>query len=203
MISPPSPAPPAPQDQRPLRADAQRNRDTLLIAARTAFAGADDTVPLEGIARDAGVGIGTLYRHFPTRESLVEAVYAAELDDVTTSAQALLARLTPDLALHAWLHRYAAFVATKRGMADTLRAGWASGRITTPKTRERITAAIGTIIEAGAQAGSLRGDVDPDDVTAMLLGVFLSTALTTDADQTGRLLDLVADALRPPGILVG
>jgi len=181
-----------------LRADAQRNRDTLVAVARAAFTAADDTVPLEGIARDAGVGIGTLYRHFPTRESLVEAAYAAELDDVVASAGDLLDRLAPDVALRAWMDRYAEFVATKRGMLDTLRAGWASGRLATPTTRERITGAIATILAAGAQAGSLRADVDPDDVTAMMLGVFLSTA-SGPSDQTRRLLDLVADALTAPG----
>lgn len=179
---------------RPLRADAQRNRDTLVAVARAAFTAADDAVPLEGIAREAGVGIGTLYRHFPTRESLVEAVYAAELDDVVASAGALLAELSPDLALRAWMDRYAAFVATKRGMIDTLRAGWVSGRLATPTTRERITATIASILTAGARAGSLRADVDPDDVTAMMLGVCLSTG-TGDAGRTGRLLDLVLDAL--------
>lgn len=181
-----------------MRADARRNRDTLVAAARAAFTAADDTVPLEGIARDAGVGIGTLYRHFPTRESLVEAVYAAELDDVVASAGDLLDRLAPDVALRTWMDRYAEFVATKRGMLETLRAGWASGRLATPTTRERITGALAMILAAGAQAGSLRADVDPDDVTAMVLGVFLSTA-TGPPDRTGRLLDLVADALTVRG----
>jgi len=183
--------------ERPPRADARRNRENLLAAARAAFAVADDTVPLESIARDAGVGIGTLYRHFPTREALVEAVYAAELDDLATSAPALLDQFPPDVALRAWMTRYAEFTATKRGMIDTLRAGWASGRITTPTTRERITAAIETMLTAGKRAGSLRADIDAEDVTALLLGVFLSTAITSPSAQTRRLLDLVLDALRP------
>lgn len=188
-----------PTPVRPLRADAQRNRDRLVEVARAAFAAADDTVPLEVIARDAGVGIGTLYRNFPTRESLVEAVYAAELDAVTSSASTLLDKLPPDAALRAWLDRYALFAATKRGMIDTLRAGWSSGRITTPTTRERITAAIGSIVAAGAEASSLRADVDPDDITAMILGVFVSTSANRDSKQAGRLLDLLVDSLRPPG----
>ena len=179
------------------RADALRNRNTLLAVARAAFATATDTVSLEGIAREAGVGIGTLYRHFPTREALVEAVYAAELDDVTGSVATLLDELPPDAALRAWMGRYAAFVATKRGMAETLRAGWASGRIATPTTRERITAAVATILARGAEAGSLRGDVAPEDVTVMLLGIFLTTAVGNTAEQADRLLDLVMDALRP------
>ncbi|WP_431912341.1 TetR/AcrR family transcriptional regulator [Nonomuraea jabiensis] len=183
--------------QRPLRAHAQRNRDKLITAARTAFAAASDTVPLESIAREAGVGIGTLYRHFPTREALVEAVYAAELDDIATSAPALLERFPPQIALRAWMERYAAFTAVKRGMADALRAGQASGRIPTSTTRERITAAIATILAKGAETGSLRADVDADEVTTMVLGVLLATAARDTPEQIGRLLDLLVDALLP------
>jgi len=192
---------PSPDPARPVRSDARRNRDKLVAVARAAFAAADgsaanDTVALETVAREAGVGIGTLYRHFPTREALVEAVYAAELDDVTDSAPALLGTLAPEQALRAWMDRYAAFVATKRGMADVLRASVASGRIATPATRQRITAAIGTILDAGAQAGTLRADAAPEDVTLLLLGTFLSTADERDPERTGRMLDLIVDALR-------
>ncbi|MFE7994311.1 TetR/AcrR family transcriptional regulator, partial [Streptomyces shenzhenensis] len=132
----------------------------------------------------------------PTREALVEAVYAAELDDVATSAPALLDAFPPDVALRAWMDRYAAFVATKRGMLDTLRAGWASGRIATATTRERITAALGAILAAGARTGSLRADVAPEDATVMLLGVFVATVGDDTPERTARLLDLVVDALR-------
>ena len=189
----------SPPAVRPLRKDALRNRDTLLAVARSSFAAAaaDDQVPLEDIARAAGVGIGTLYRHFPTRESLVEAVYSAELDDVTSSAQTLVEALPPDVALDEWMKGYAEFVATKRGMLDTLRAGWASGRIATPTTRERITAAIGTILTAGVEAGVFRDDVIPDDVTALLVGVFLTNPTSGTSDQSARLRALLIDALRP------
>ncbi|NED92469.1 TetR/AcrR family transcriptional regulator [Streptomyces sp. SID11233] len=191
-----APADPSGGAARPVRADARRNREKLITVGRAAFAAADGAVALENIAREAGFGIGALYRHFPTREALVEAVYGAELDDVTASAPVVLAEFPPEVALRAWLDRYAAFVATKRGMLDTLHAGWASGRIATPTTRERISAAIGAILAEGARAGSLRADVDPDDVTMMLLGIF-STAAGNTPEQTGRLLDLVVDALRP------
>ncbi|MFD7708551.1 TetR/AcrR family transcriptional regulator [Streptomyces sp. NPDC059785] len=196
-MTPPASTPDAAPAGRPARADARRNREKLVTAARAAFSAADDTVPLEAVAREAGVGIGTLYRHFPTREALVEAVYGAELDDVTGSAAALLAEAPPQVALRAWMDRYAAFVATKRGMIDTLRAGWASGTMATPTTRERITAAIATLLAEGARTGTLRADVTPEEVTALLLGVFLSTAASGTPEQTGRLLDLVVDALRP------
>lgn len=165
--------------------------------ARDTFAATDGKAALDAIAREAGVGIGTLYRHFPTREALVEAIYAAELDAVVTSAPALLSELPPEAALRAWMDRYAAFSAAKRGISDTLRAGWASGAIATPATRERITAAIAQILDAGARAGSLRADVGPDEVTMMLLGVFMSTTAVNSPELTGKLLDLVADALRP------
>lgn len=203
---PPTPAT-RPRQARAPRADAQRNRDRLVEVARAAFA-AQDSVTLEGIARDAGVGIGTLYRHFPTREDLVEAVYAAELDEVTDAAPDLLRELAPDEALRAWLGRYAAFVATKRGMLDTLRASWASGRLAIPTTRERITAAVAAILARGAETGTLRADVEPEDVVAMLLGIFFTRVAEEpgpdeqagrdeQAGQTGRLLDLVVDAVRP------
>ncbi|MFD5629080.1 MULTISPECIES: TetR/AcrR family transcriptional regulator [unclassified Streptomyces] len=182
---------------RPARADARRNRDRLLAAAREAFAASPDAVPMDAVARAADVGIGTLYRHFPTREALVEAVYAAELDEVVSSASALLDEHEPAAALRAWMSRYAAFFRIKRGMSDTLRAGWASGAIATPGTRERITAAIATMLRDGARAGSLRSDVDPGDVTVMLLGVFLSTTAIDSPERVDPLLDLIVDALRP------
>lgn len=178
------------------RKAAARNRVAIIEAAHELFA-QNPLVPLSEVAKRAGVGAGTLYRHFPTREALVEAVYAAELDDVGTSAAKLLDEHPPEVALRAWMDRYAAFVATKRGMVDTLRTAWASGRIAAPTTRERITGAISTILAAGARDGSLRADVPADDVTAMLVGVLLSTGAGDSPEQTGRLLDLVLDALRP------
>ncbi|MFI5860119.1 TetR/AcrR family transcriptional regulator [Streptomyces sp. NPDC051546] len=194
-----SPAPGRPEKPagRPARADARRNRERLLVIARDAFAATDGKATLDAIAREAGVGIGTLYRHFPTREALAEAIYASELDAVVTSAPALLGELPPEAALRAWMDRYAAFVAAKRGITDTLRAGWAAGTIATPATRERITAAIAQILDAGAQSGSLRADAEPEVVTMMLLGVFMSTTAGSSPELTGPLLDLVADALRP------
>ncbi len=183
--------------QRPLRVDARNNRDRLVAAARAALTTEGSAASLNKIARSAGVGIGTLYRHFPTRDALVEAVYGAELDDLAASAHALLNELPPDVALRRWVVRYAVFTATKRGMQDTLNAGLAAGKIPTSSTRERITGAIAPILSAGATQGSLRADVDPDDVTSLLLGAFLATAANTSDATTGRLLNLIIDALRP------
>lgn len=182
---------------RPLRADALRNRDALVAVARAAFSASSQAVPLEDIARDAGVGIGTLYRHFPTREALVEVAYAAELDDVVSCAATLLAEFAPEPALRAWMRRYAGFSVMKRGIMDTLRAGWASGRIATPATRQRVSSAIAEILTAGAADGSLRSDISADDVTTMVLGVVLSTGPAAPIPQLDRLFDLLVDGLLP------
>ena len=181
--------------RRPLRSDALRNRDALIAVARAAFGSSGQAVPLEDVARGAGVGIGTLYRHFDTREALVEAVYAAELDDVVSSAGSLLDEMAPERALRAWMRRYAEFSVMKRGIVDTLRAGWSSGRIATPTTRERINNAIGAILAAGVADGSFRSDLAPDDVTTMVLGVVLSTGPTAPLQQIERLFDVVVDGL--------
>jgi AcrR family transcriptional regulator len=177
-----------------LRADAQRNRDRLVEIAGAAFA-AGDAPTLEGIAREAGVGIGTLYRHFPTREALAEAVYRSELDAVASAAARLLADGPADVALRRWMNRYGGFVRTKRGMADAflaiLAAGAGSG------TRPRIVAAVGEMLEAGAAQGVLRGDVPADDVVTAVLGAFLATREPEQQPQTARLLDLLLDGLRP------
>lgn len=98
--------------------------------ARRSLSAGENKVPLEAIAREAGVGIGTLYRHFPTREALVEAVYRAELSRLCDSAGELLAARRPEDALRAWMDQFADYVATKRDMADALRAVIASGAIT-------------------------------------------------------------------------
>lgn len=179
-----------------IRADARRNRDRLLEAAAAAFSAADGRpVSLESIARDAGVGIGTLYRHFPTRDVLVEAVYRAELAEVAAAAAQLLARHPADAALRGWMDRYASFVAAKRGMAESLRAVVASGSLEQSQTRASIAGAVDLILRAGADDGSLRPDVRADDVVTSLLGIFLASA---SPDQTGRLLDmLVAGVQRP------
>ncbi|HEX7827788.1 MAG TPA: helix-turn-helix domain-containing protein, partial [Mycobacterium sp.] len=123
----------------PVRADAHRNRERLLAAATAAFTAADGTtVSLEAVARDAGVGIGTLYRHFPNREALVEAVYRAELAEVSASAAELLEQHAPVAALRHWMTRYASFVAAKQGMAESLGAMFASGAVEPGDTRTSI-----------------------------------------------------------------
>jgi AcrR family transcriptional regulator len=180
---------------RPLRADARRNRDRLLAAAVRAFSTSDGVeVPLDAIAREAGVGIGTLYRHFPTREALVEAAYRTELDRLCDAAPELLAELPPDRALRAWMDRFVDYLTTKRGMAAALRSVIASGGNPYAHSRDRMLAAVTTLLAAGVAAGTVRADVPPGDVLTGLSGVTLAAA---GRDQAGRLLDLLLDALRP------
>jgi len=182
---------------RPLRADAQRNRDRLLDVAVRAFSGDGPDVPLEAIAKEAGVGIGTLYRHFPTREALIDAAYRSELARLCDSAEDLLRDMPPEAALRAWMDRFADYMTTKRGMGDALRALIASGGDPFSESRDRLTAAITTLLRAGAAAGTLRPDTEPDDVLVSLSGISLATAGPERREQAGRLLDLLMDGLRP------
>ena len=188
-------------EARPLRADAQRNRERLLDAAVRAFAQEGPDVTLDAIAKDAGVGIGTLYRHFPTREALVEAAYRNELARLCDAVPGLLADLPPDQAMRMWMDRFVDYMTTKRDMADALRAVIASGGNPYSESRGRLITAVTTLLDAGAAAGTLRPDVEPGDVLTSLSGVSMATVGPEQRDRAGRVLDLLMDGLRyrPPG----
>jgi AcrR family transcriptional regulator len=162
-----------------------------------AFSEDGPDVSLEAIAKEAGVGIGTLYRHFPTREVLVEAAYRNELAKLCDAAQDLLRAMPPDEATRAWMDRFIDFLTTKHGMAESLRAVIASGGNPYAESLKRLTLAITTLLEAGAAAGTVRSDVDPGDVLVGLSGVSLAAGESAQRDQAGRLLDLLMDGLRP------
>jgi AcrR family transcriptional regulator len=185
----------SPTTPRAPRADAARNRAALVDAARSAFTATGEDPSLEGIARSAGVGIGTLYRNFPTREDLIAAVYANELDAVVDAADRSHPAPAAD-AFRAWLDRYAEFVAAKRGMAETLRVGALVGAAGAADTRGRVNAVVRGFLDAGAADGSLRDGLEADDVTTTLVGVFLATRGSSDPAQIGRLLDLVVEGVR-------
>jgi AcrR family transcriptional regulator len=181
---------------RSLRADAQRNRDKLLTAATEAFAEEGEEVALETIAARAGVGIGTLYRHFPNREALVVAAYRSEVDALCAAAADLLVRLPADHALRVWAERFADYIATKRSMGDALRSAAASDSPLFADTRARVLGALDLLLEAGAASGTLRADVDPKDVMRVINGIwYLPNGPEWRAD-VGRMLDLVIDGLR-------
>ncbi|MER6811041.1 helix-turn-helix domain-containing protein [Spirillospora sp. NPDC000708] len=184
-------------EKRAPRADAARNRDQLLAVATRVFVSADAEPSMRAIAREAGVGIATLYRHFPTRESLVDAVYRDQVARLTTGARELLGRLPPAAAMRRWMDLFGDWIATKNGMLDTLLAMIESGEIAHAQTRSELLAAITTILDAGRAAGDLRSDVPADDIAASLIGIFTVAPRREHEAKAGRLLDLLMDGLRP------
>lgn len=186
------------QDQRRPRADAARNRAHLLAVAQSALSAEGTDTSMRAIARQAGVGIGTLYRHFPTREALIEALYRDQVDRLTTSAGELLTDAAPADALRRWMDLYGEWIATKHGMLDTLRAMVECGSLPHTETRDAILTAISTILDAGAAAGDLRPDVTAAEVSAALIGLFTVGQQAGGTIRTDRLLDVLLDGLRPP-----
>jgi AcrR family transcriptional regulator len=184
-------------DARALRADASRNRDTLLAAATRAFAAADEEPSMRAIAREAGVGIATLYRHFPTREALVVAVYHDRVERLTVGACELLGQLRPAEAMRRWMDLFGDWLMTKHGMIHTLLAMIESGEIALAQTRAELLAVITTILEAGRAAGDLRADITAEDIAASLIGIFTVAGKPEQRPQADRLLDLLMDGLRP------
>jgi AcrR family transcriptional regulator len=180
---------------RPLRADALRNREVLITAAGAVFSAQGADVPLEEIARKAGVGIGTLYRHFPTRDSIVEAVYRHEVDILCERADELLDTLPPDQALEEWMQLFVRHVATKRGMLSVLKPMLSSNAAFFAATKERATAAATRLLEAGVAAGTVRADVDGGDLLRAIGGVCMSTDQDR-SDASNRLVGLLFDGLR-------
>jgi AcrR family transcriptional regulator len=181
---------------RRLRADAQRNREQLLAAAVAAFSADGPEITLEAIARRAGVGIGTLYRHFPGREALVDAAYRSELARLCDSVPGLLHSRPADEALRAWLELFGEYMTTKRGMTDALRMVVASGKDPFAESRGRLLAAFAALQAAGAADGTLRADVDTADVLALASGIWLAAGEPAQRAQARRLIDLVLDGLR-------
>lgn len=181
--------------ERPLRADAQRNRERLLEVAVRAFSRGGPEVTLEAVAREACLGIGTLYRHFPTREALIEAAYRSELDKLCDAVPELIATMAADHALRLWMDRFVEYMTTKRGMADALRQVIASGGNPYEHSRARLTDAVGALLGAGARAGTVRRDVETGDLLASLTGVALVAGEPEKRAQAARMLNLLMDAL--------
>jgi AcrR family transcriptional regulator len=182
---------------RAMRADALRNRDRLLTAAAAAFAEKGAEAPLEDIARSADVGIGTLYRHFPTRDALIAAVYQHEVDVLCDAADELLATRPPDRALAEWMQRFVAHVAMKRGMASALHSMMGTDRTLFEDSRARMRAAAERLLAAGVAAGTIRDDIDAMDLLRAVGGVCMSAGDQADWSQAAqRLVGLLFDGLR-------
>ncbi len=205
----------AESDGRERRADAARNRARLLDAATRVFAStdkpgmpgspsspddADGAAPagpsMRAIAREAGVGIATLYRHFPTRETLVDAVYRGQVQRLTSGAHELLAELPPPAALRRWMDLFGNWIAAKNGMLDTLLTMIEAGELPHAETRDELLAAIDVLLEAGRASGEIRTDISAEDIAAGLIGVFTVAPAPDPDGRAARLLDLLMDGLR-------
>ncbi|GGL83509.1 transcriptional regulator [Streptomyces fumigatiscleroticus] len=184
---------------KPMRADARRNYERLLRAAAEAFAEHGETASLDDIAKRAGVGSGTLYRHFPTRQALLEAVYLGRVEAIAARADVLAAHLPPGEALVEWLNELGAGMLQVRGLKALLGSAVTSGGpATVPACGDCLRDAAARLVGAAQTAGALRSDVEPIDVLRLAHGVATASEL---ADGKGacirRYLSLLVDGLRP------
>lgn len=180
---------------RGVRADAQRNIDTLLQAAKEVFATSGVDAPVREIAARAGVGVGTVYRHFPQRADLVAAVFRREVDACAAAAPALAAELPPCEALTAWLRRYSTFIATKRGLAAALHSGDPAFEPLPAYFQQHLGPALESLLDTAAAAGAVRSDVDPNDLLRAVGNLCLS-GNEVGACHSERMVDLLIDGLR-------
>jgi AcrR family transcriptional regulator len=180
------------QPQRPQRADARANHDKLVAAARALFTEKGTSAPLEEVAERTGVGIGTLYRHFPTRHALLEAVYVDEVEAMARAA-AELEDLPPWDALSQWLHQYVGFAATKRALNEALMQTDPNSNVLLT-CRTAITGAGTALVERAQHAGVVRNDTTFLDIVRMVGAIAMVP--TEDPEQKERLLELALDGLR-------
>ena len=181
---------------KPLRADARRNRDALLAAAAAQFAERGVDTSLEDVARSAGVGIGTLYRHFPSREALVADVYRREVELLCGGVDQLLATRPADEALAEWMRRFVGYVATKRGLAVALKSMVNDNSDLFAQSRADINESMARLVSAAVEAGLVRADADPEDVLRGMSGFCLFSDQAGWQDQAQRLVGLLVDGLR-------
>ena len=181
---------------RSQRADARRNRELLVAAASAAFAERGVDTSLEEIARSAGVGIGTLYRHFPTRYDLVEAVYRNEVELLCGGIDELLAEQPADAALAAWMERFIRYVAVKRGLVGAMKAVVSADAEVFAYTHRLVTDTMGRLVAAAVADGSIRADADPGDLLRGLSGVCMVSDQEGWQERAVRLVALMMDGLR-------
>ena len=178
------------------RADAQRNRDGLLEAAKAAFTEAGPEASLDEIARRARVGIGTLYRHFPTRDAIVEAVYRREVQQLADAAPRLADSLPPAEALRAWMRVFVDYIAAKKVIAPALKSLVGANSTLYADSSARINGAIGLLVERARASGDIRPDADSADLLRALIGfAYVNSAPDWEASAL-RLIDLLIDGLR-------
>jgi AcrR family transcriptional regulator len=177
---------------RRVRADAKRNLDALLQAAKAVFATSGVDAPVREIAERAGVGIGTVYRHFPQRSDLIAAVFRHEIDACAEAAPRLAAEHAPGEALAKWLQRYASFVGTKRGLAPALHSGNPAYEPLRGQFEQRVRPALRTLLKSAVAAGEVRKDVESDDLLQAVASMCMPTQ---DEGQARRMVALLIDGL--------
>src|SRR3954454_4562452 len=178
------------------RADAVRNRERVLEAAKAVFSAGGPEASLEAVAKRAGVGIGTLYRHFPAREDLFEAVYRREVEQLSELAEQLKSAKDPVDALRRWLRSHVEFVATKKGMSAALALTFQSSSELAAFSMDRLTKAIGSLLDRAVAAGQMRGDVSPADLLLALIGMCYMHDQPGWQSSVLRMLDVFVDGLR-------
>jgi AcrR family transcriptional regulator len=185
---------------KPLRADARRNREKLLAAAADAFAENGVDVSLEEVARSAGVGIGTLYRNFPTREELVLGVYHALIDDLDDASRTLLEQHTPADALHEWMRAFVRYTTVKRGLIGLLRTLMQTTDSTLfERTRATLRDAADRLLDAARASGEIRSDIGAPELIRAMGGVCMATDVPASDATSMALVDLIFDGLRYRG----
>jgi AcrR family transcriptional regulator len=183
------------QPPRRVRADARRNVDALLEAAAAVFATSGVDAPVREVATKAGVGVGTVYRHFPKRSDLVAAVFRHSVDSCADEAPVLAAGYGPGEALARWLQRYTSFIATKRGLAAALHSGDPAFDALPAYFDERFRPALGALLESAVAAGEVRDDVEPGDLLRAVANLCLA-GHDVGPDHARRMVDLLVDGLR-------
>ena len=178
------------------RADSARNRQLLIEAAKAGFSDVGLDVSLEEVARRAGVGIGTLYRHFPTREAVVEAVYRHEVEHLAEAVPQLLQTSPAGEALHKWMHLFVDYIATKRLIAPSLGAALGETSALRANSTELITRAVATLVTHAAESGAVRKDIAPSDLLRAMVGVSYGNSDEAWEASARRLIDLLMDGLR-------
>lgn len=180
---------------RRVRADALRNIDSLLQAALAVFASSGVDAPVREIAERAGVGVGTIYRHFPQRSDLVVAVFRHEVDACAEAAKAFAAKLEPGEALAQWLQRFADFIAAKRGLAAALHSGDPAFAPLPAYFDQRLRPALQALLDAAVAAGAIRADIAPDDLLRAVASL-TTPAPAGDPARGRRMVALLVDGLR-------
>ena len=182
---------------KPPRADAQRNRERLLVVAKEAFTRAGAQVSLDDVARQAGVGAGTLYRHFPTRDALLVAVYRGEVEKLAAAEREFAATRAPVDALRDWMLLFVDYIETKQIIAPLLNSLMGEASPVLEASGVEIKKAIGALVQRAVDHGDIRADLDPLDLLRALVGV-ANVASTPDwAQSARRLVDILVAGSRP------